>query len=128
MGREMAVVAVCGILPDLLSPHIYLEARYGSSSHTLWAWLGFALIVLIAGRLWNRHFGPRLQILCIVAYGLHLACDMISGGITLFHPLSSVVYGGQLISYLMWYVSDVLLFLYAWLDWRVLPRLRSKRG
>jgi hypothetical protein len=28
----------------------------------------------------------------------------------------------------MWYVSDVLLFLHAWLVWRVLPRLRNRRS
>jgi hypothetical protein len=123
--KDVVIVAFCGILPDLLSPHIYLEARYESLSHTLWAWLAFTAMVLVVGRVWGRHVSPRVRILCIAAYGLHLACDMISGGIALFYPQSPTVHGGHFISYLMWYVSDVLLFLYAWLDWRVLPRLRK---
>lgn len=123
--KEMSVVAFCGILPDVLSPHIYLEARYESLSHTMWAWLVFTAMVLVAGRTWRQRVSPQLQILCIAAYGLHLACDMISGGIALFYPLSPSIHGGHYISYPMWYVSDVLLFLYAWLDFRVLPRLRK---
>jgi hypothetical protein len=126
--KEAGTVAFCGILPDLLSPHIYLEARYESLSHTLWAWLAFAALVFIAGQAWKARIGKRLQILCIAAYGLHLACDMISGGIALFYPVSPTIHGGHFISYLMWYVSDVLLFLYAWLVWRVLPRLRKRRS
>jgi hypothetical protein len=126
--KEMGVVAFCGILPDVLSPHIYLEARYESLSHTLWAWLAFAAMVLVAGRAWRQRVSPQLRILCIAAYGLHLACDMISGGIALFYPLSPTIHGGHFISYLMWYVSDVLLFLHAWIVWRVLPRLRKRRS
>ena len=123
---DAGIVAICGVLPDILSPHIYLDGRYGSWSHTLWAWLGFTVIVLVAGLAWKSRFGTRLQILCIAAYALHLAADMISGGITLFHPFSPAIHGGHFISYLMWYVSDVLLFLYAWLEFRVLPRLRKR--
>jgi hypothetical protein len=126
--KEMGIVAFCGTLPDVLSPHIYLEARYESLSHTLWAWLAFTALVLIAGQAWNARIRPRLQILCIAAYAMHLACDMISGGIALFYPLSPEVHGGHFISYFMWYVSDVLLFLHAWLVWRVLPRLRNRRS
>jgi hypothetical protein len=84
------------------------------------------VLVLVAGFVWRTRFGTRLQILCIGAYALHLAADMISGGISVFHPFSPTIHGGHFISYLMWYVSDVLLFLYAWLDFRVLPRLRKR--
>jgi hypothetical protein len=126
--KEAGIVALCGILPDVLSPHIYLEARYESWSHTLWAWLAFTVMVLVAGCIWRGRFETRLQILCIFAYVLHLAADMISGGIALFYPLSPTIHGGHFISYLMWYVSDVLLFLYAWLDMRVLPSLRKRRA
>lgn len=126
--KEAGIVAFCGILPDVLSPHIYLEARYESLSHTLWVWLAFTALVLLAGRAWRSRFTFRLQVLCIAAYAMHLLCDMISGGIALFYPLSPTIHGGHFISYFMWYVSDVLLFLYAWLDLRVLPRLRKAAG
>jgi hypothetical protein len=106
--------------------HIYLEARYELLSHTLWAWLAFTALVLLAGRVWKARINSRLQILCIAAYAMHLACDMISGGTALFYPLSPTIHGGHFISYLMWYVSDVLLFLYAWLEMRVLSRLRQR--
>jgi membrane-bound metal-dependent hydrolase YbcI (DUF457 family) len=124
--KEIGLVALCGILPDVLSPHIYLEARYASLSHTLWAWFVFTALVLLVGRVWKARICPRIQILCIAAYAMHLACDMISGGIPLFYPLSRTIHGGHFISYIVWYVSDVLLFLHAWLVWRVLPRLRKR--
>jgi len=124
--REMGIVALCGVLPDLLAPHIHLEARYTAYSHTLWAWGVFSACVLIAGRFRKTRLDPRLQFLCIAAYALHLACDFISGGIPLFHPFSRNVQGGHYITYLVWYLSDVSLFLYAWLAWRVLPRSRRR--
>ena len=83
--------------------------------------------MLVAGRACKR-FTCRLPIRCITAYALHLVCDMISGGIALFYPLSPTVHGGHHISYFMWYVSDVLLFLHAWMVMRVLPSLRKLRS
>jgi len=126
--REMGIVAFCGVLPDLLAPHIHLEARYTAYSHTLLAWVVFSISVAIAGRFWKSWLHARLQILCIFAYALHLVCDFISGGIPLFHPFSKTVHGGHWISYLVWYLSDVALFLYAWLTWRVLPRMRQRKS
>ena len=125
LAKQIFLVAFCGILPDVLSPHLYLEARYQSLSHTLWALIAFTALILLAGRVTKLHLRPRFQIMCIAAYVLHLACDMISGGIPLFYPVSPMIYGGNFISYYLWYVCDVVLFLYAWMTWRVLPRLRK---
>ena len=125
--RDMAIVAFAGILPDVLAPHIHLEGRYQAFSHTVWACAIFAGLLLAANLARPKQLPRPLAALCLGAYLLHLLCDMISGGIAPFHPFSATRHGGHVVNYLVWYLCDVLLFLHAWLTWRILPGLRKRR-
>ena len=43
------IVALAGALPDLLTPHLSLAARYASWSHTVFAWAGFNILLIGLG-------------------------------------------------------------------------------
>jgi Ca2+/Na+ antiporter len=120
--REVSIVAFCGALPDILSPHLSLESRYTALSHSVYALGIFIALIGIASI-----FSPllrRLSILCILAYAGHIACDMISGGVALFYPQRIHVYGDAYIPHWLWITSDGLLLLYIYLVYRWLPLRR----
>ena len=84
--RGLALVGFCGTLPDLLTPHLSLGARYTSWSHTLW----FLAAVLLLGLALARMLEPRRRAvvwMCLFAVFLHLLCDMVSGGVNLLPGL-----------------------------------------
>ena len=121
--REVIIIALCGALPDILSPHLSLEARYTALSHTVYAAAIFSALILSVSI-----FSPlicRLSGLCILAYTGHIACDMISGGVELFYPSSFHIYGDSYMPHWLWITSDGLLILYLYLVYRWLP-LRKK--
>ena len=51
----LALVGACGTLPDLLTPHLGLQARYCSWSHTLW----FLAAALLLGLGLGPFLAPR---------------------------------------------------------------------
>jgi len=53
------IVAIAGALPDLLTPHLSLAARYASYSHTVFAWAGFNVFLVVLGLTVHRHRLPR---------------------------------------------------------------------
>jgi hypothetical protein len=98
----------CGILPDILSPHIGLHSRLTSFSHTLWFVMSMLPVLLILSYLWHRRHFMRFALCCWIAVTLHLLCDMISGGIAPLYPLSAKVIGFYHISPKFWIPLDVL--------------------
>ena len=89
----LPVVGLFGVLPDLCSPHISLEDRYDSWSHTL-LFLG-VILPFCAGMTWWFPKGTRLRVALAAwtAAALHLAADSLSGGITWLHPWSEEAIG-----------------------------------
>ncbi len=74
-------IAVAGVLPDLLSPHLSLADRYNSFSHSLiFTCVFLACCATFFAFLYRKPYGS-LPVWCAAAYVLHLAEDMISGGI-----------------------------------------------
>ncbi|HEY8933421.1 MAG TPA: metal-dependent hydrolase [Rariglobus sp.] len=120
----VALVALSGALPDILSPHLSLDARYEASSHSLWALLGFILVVVMLAWRLPRIFTPTISILCVTAYAGHIACDAITGGVAFFFPFGGVQ-GGNYLPYWLWITSDGLLLIYLYLVYRWRP-LRRK--
>ena len=130
-GRIFSVVAlwvigVFGALPDLCSPHLSLEARYASWSHTVWFMAGLVLLAAAAGSFFEK--GKRLIIagVCWVAAGLHLAADAVSGGIAWNYPLTDQVIGRYWIPPQHWIWFDAFFILLAWFLVRVLPYLEAR--
>ena len=126
--RSAALVALAGVLPDLLSPHLTLEARHQLFSHSGAGFLAFLIMLTLIGRLKPRLLDVRLAALAAAAYGLHIACDLISGGVALAHPASNEIYGGAFMPFWAWVAADALLLSYAYVEFRWLPLRRRIRS
>lgn len=127
------LVAVCGASPDVLSPHLYLDSRHTAYSHTVWAWLIFAVLTLASSQLKcvRQRFSVRVLILCVLAYGGHIFCDLITGGVSLFYPWNPAVQGKNYLPYWLWITCDSLLIIYFYLIYRWLPlrkRMRARQA
>ncbi len=109
---QMAGIGFCGILPDLLTPHLSLNARYTSWSHTLWFFAAFTLLVTILANVLNRHHRPVLY-MCILAVFLHLLCDAVSGGLNPVPPFGHPI-GGYWFPARYWLHLDMVSLLAAY--------------
>jgi hypothetical protein len=118
--RVFLLVAVSGMMPDLINPHLRLDARHEVWSHSLAAWAGFAFVVCVTLLLRFRGHGP-VAVLCILAYGLHLGCDAITGGIGLMQPFQDAVVGRHVLPFWAWTVSDVGFTVLAYFLYRGVP-------
>jgi len=133
LGRDLAypagalpAIGLFGALPDLCSPHLSLEARYSSGSHTL-LFLGLVLPVCIGvACLFPRGSRRLLALSCWIATVLHLAADALSGGIAWLRPWSDSILGAYAIHPDLWPVSDGLFVLLTWLLLSLRRRLRLK--
>ncbi|MBX3740670.1 MAG: metal-dependent hydrolase [Akkermansiaceae bacterium] len=94
--RVLLPIAGAGALPDLLNPHLSLEARVASWSHGLPCWALVTMIFLLGSMLMSRHFRPRTAVACSAAYLFHLVCDAISGGINWLSPFGTFQWGESL--------------------------------
>ena len=120
--RMFLAVAASGVMPDLLNPHLRLEARHEVWSHSLMAWGGFALLVLATLLLRFRGRGHgAVAALCVLAYGAHLGCDAVTGGIALMQPFADTITGRHMLPFWAWTVSDVGLTVLAYFLYRGVP-------
>jgi membrane-bound metal-dependent hydrolase YbcI (DUF457 family) len=117
-------VAFSGVLPDVLNPHLGLEARHEAFSHSLVAWMIFAGLLALTAR--HPRLAPhrRILALCGAAYAAHIACDLITGGVPLFAPIESLVWGDAWLPFRSWFVFDGALLVHAYLVYRWLPLRR----
>ena len=124
--QELAFIGLCGALPDLLNPHLYLVERQTSWSHSLWGmgiWMMLCLALLAVSK--KKPFVTFFML----AYPLHLFCDVISGGIPFLYP-SAEMYGGEwVMGPINWVIIDIGLFL--WLygqSWYKRYRLETEKS
>jgi len=121
-------LGVAGILPDLLSPHLSLHARLTSWTHNIWFLMGMLPPALILGR--RMAGGLTMGVALWVALSLHLAADMITGGISPLFPWGERV-GIRTIPFRFWWALDLflvpsavfLVYLVSRLDRRVQNRM-----
>ena len=116
------IVAIAGAMPDLLTPHLSLAARYASYSHTVYAWAGFNVFLVVLGLTVHRHQLPRVLLFASLAYALHLLGDAFSGGIAWFYPVSTEIIGRRLILYQYWFPLDAVLLAAALIVFWWLPQ------
>ncbi len=119
--RISAMVALCGALPDLVDPHLTLDARHESWSHTVVAAVSFSVIVIALCSLKKFRAFSAIGVLCVFAYAAHIACDLISGGGRPLLPFSRVISGGFYWPSWAWGATDVALLLYVYLTYRWIP-------
>lgn len=122
----LPVVALFGVLPDLCSPHISLEARLESWSHTL-LFLG-VLIPVCAMVVRFFPAGARWRVACAlwIASMLHLAADAVSGGIVWLYPWSHRQIGDYYLHPDTWIFYDAAFVLLTWLGWRLRQHLELR--
>lgn len=127
MGRWTPYqIALAGASPDLLNPHLSLEARMTSWSHGLPAWLAFTAILIISSLVSRGKLPMSLVCWLSGAYLLHIACDAISGGVNLLYPVKTWVIGDYWIDPVWWVPLDVLCLLVVYFLFRVIPTLWSR--
>ena len=120
-----AVVALVGLLPDLVNPHISLAARFASWSHNLFAFAGFLAILLVMLLLKSpKALSIRLVLLMSLAYASHLFLDGISGGVACLYPTSRHVFGVRLIRWENWLLVDAAVILLCCVAFWWIPQAR----
>jgi len=122
--RRWMLIGLGGALPDLLNPHLSLEARMTSWSHGLPFWLGFSCL-LIGLAFWKRKAFPvRIAVLMSLGYLFHLFCDGISGGINWLYPFGTLEWGNYWVEPIYWVPLDIVLLLTVYAMFRI-PALRK---
>jgi len=126
----LPLVALFGVLPDICSPHISLEDRHDSWSHTL---LFLGVLMPVCGMIaWWFEPGKRLRLACVIWISamLHLAADAMSGGIPWLLPWSHETLGSPLdrtyIEPETWIYYDAFFIITAWLGWRLREKLELR--
>lgn len=125
-ARSLWWMAGFGLLPDLCSPHLSLEARYSSLSHTVW----FLALMIPAVALVASFMEPairfRVATACWAAVALHLAADAVSGGIAWLHPWRGDIIGAYHIHPAHWVMYDMGFVVLFWLLFRLAPRMEAR--
>jgi hypothetical protein len=119
-GREILLLGLAGLLPDLLDPHLFLTDRFGSWTHNAWFPAG-VLVVMLAAWACRVVKNPRMIFGFPAAVALHIGCDAITGGVRLFPPYDHMV-GRYYIASTHWLLLDaisitVTLATYAFFTW-----------
>lgn len=126
-GMSLWAIGVFGILPDLCSPHLSLEDRHASLSHTVWFMAGLILIAGLTGTFFEKGSRLAVALACWFASAQHLAADAVSGGIAWLYPWRNDVIGRYYIPAQHWMWFDVFFVLFAWFLIRVVPYLEARQ-
>lgn len=126
-GKNLCVVGLFGFLPDILSPHLSLESRQASWSHTVWFLMGLVLLAPLTKFISNRPSRIPVAIACWIASALHLAADAISGGIAWLYPWRPDVLGRYWIEPQTWIWYDVGFIVFVWSLYRVFPHFKNRK-
>jgi len=103
--RHLGAIALAGVLPDIVWPHLSLHARLTSWSHTVWFLAALIAILILFGRRWLGPGWKPAAVAAWLAVALHLAIDTISGGTAPLYPLGGRV-GIRTISFHYWIFVD----------------------
>ena len=114
-GKEVLLVGIFGLLPDILNPHLFLSDRLESWTHTLWFIFGI-IAILLAAMLLGMIRNNWLSLLLVMGVGLHILCDAITGGVKLLWPIDDI-YGSYLIGSPHWIMLDLLFGSMALVSW-----------
>ena len=82
-------IGLAGAAPDLLHPHLSLDARLTSWTHNIWFLLGFIPVAIFIARRWIPSRKQLTAWLMVFGCALHLFCDGIAGGIAWAYPFSN---------------------------------------
>lgn len=103
--KQLLLIGLCGGLPDILSPHLALGARYNSFTHSLWFLLGTLLPAFFLARKFQKY--KTLIYFCWFAVLFRLFCDMIAKGINLLAPFGEMIVGRHYLPFNLWVPLDI---------------------
>ena len=127
--RGFLLIGVAGAAPDLLDPHLSLADRYSSWTHSVVAWAGFTLILVVLHAWRAGIIDRRLGLWLSGGYLLHLFCDAIAGGIAWLYPFApDAIVGHYLISPRLWLPLDLACLLFTYFLFRAIPRFRKVKS
>lgn len=123
---SIATIGLFGALPDLCTPHLSLEARYSSWSHTLVFLAGLLPLAALTSTFFPK--GTRLTVAAALWFAgvLHLAGDALSGGIAWLHPWSDSILGTYYIHPNYCPLSDALFVFLTWMLLLLRRHLRQR--
>ncbi len=121
-----AYIGIAGALPDILSPHLSLEARMTSWSHGIPCWSLFTFGMLLIAVFSRKKMPVRLALLLSGAYILHMICDAVSGGVDFLYPLGHWTWGDYWVNPIWWVPLDVTCFLTCYWMFRIAPAMKRK--
>ncbi|MGJ8676313.1 MAG: metal-dependent hydrolase [Akkermansiaceae bacterium] len=124
--KTLIAIALTGAAPDLLNPHLSLEARLTSWSHGIPFWLLLTAVLILWSCFSKRKFSLKLALAMSSAYLLHIACDAISGGVNFLYPFKDLVWGVRWVKFALWIPLDVCLIILCYMMFRVIPRYKNK--
>ena len=125
--KQLLLIGLFGAAPDLLNPHLSLEARYTSWSHSIWFWAALSVLLYIF-TLAKRHVLPLLLTFWLsFGYLAHIVLDGFSGGIAWNYPWHKGVIGEYYINPVWWVPVDVGLFIIAYFLLRIIPKYKERR-
>lgn len=105
---QLALIALAGVLPDLLWPHFSIQQRLNSWTHTLWFLLLLMPVILLFSKWRIKKNYLKFSLIFWLAASLHLLMDALSGGIKFFYPLGDKI-GSYYIPYPTWKNWEVVL-------------------
>lgn len=120
------IIGCFGVLPDFCSPHLSLDDRHTSLSHTVWFMAGLLLAVPMAATFLDREHRWQVAAACWIAAALHLAADAISGGIAWLHPWKPDIIGDSYIPPEHWIPFDAGFVILIWIMLRSIPKLEGR--
>jgi hypothetical protein len=120
-------IGFAGAFPDLLNPHLSLQARMTSWSHGIPCWLTFTTVLILYSIITRKGLTTRLALLLSGAYLLHMICDAISGGVNFLYPFGNWTWGDYWVDPSLWVPLDVICVLTCYLLFRILPGLNARR-
>ncbi len=125
--RTALIIGIVGAMPDMMDPHVTLEERLRSWSHSLTAWAGssvlFGVICLARQRWWT----PMLVLGLSLTYFSHIVGDAIAGGVGWSYPFGGHVIGDYYIIPQWWIPLDYVCVAVAYVTYRVVPMFAMAR-
>lgn len=125
--RGLVAIGFAGALPDILCPHLSLEARMTSWSHGIPCWIALSIFVILVAVFTRGKISICLALVLSGAYSLHIFCDAISGGVDFLYPAGSWTWGRYWVDPVWWIPLDIVCFLICYWMFRIAPELRLRR-
>lgn len=120
---DLILIAIAGAAPDVLSPHLSLDARLNSWTHNICFLLGAIPVFFALAHRFASHRWLVIGTLMALATAFHLFCDAISGGIAWLHPFSDEIIARRWVPYSYWFALDIAFLILTGVLWLVRQRV-----